>query len=305
MENEVSARITPHRSEISEAMEAYVVRRLSVDSGEWRENYQKELRQWRRQLWLRRFRRLSFKLQPSRARVREAYSSRWTRTDYPSPADATAPAHLYDWHAEGLELRSWGIKRIHQRMLWRCMKELRPRSVLEVGFGNGLNLLALSTAFPGVRWAGIELSPVGVARAREMQREPELLPAIAQFCSWPNNAPQAYRNIDFQEGDASRLPFDDRSFDLVFTLVAVAHMEEIRDAAVAELARVSGKWVIMVEPLAEFNREPLRSVCTRAKGFFSLGLRDLKRFGLEPVFVFDDIPQRITRAVGLVLARKL
>jgi SAM-dependent methyltransferase len=239
------------------------------------------------------------------ANARKKYSATWMKKDWPSPGDATAPVRFYDWHAEGLTLGLWGIKRVHQRLLWRCLKELQPGSVLEVGSGNGLNLLALSTAFPGVRWAGVELSPGGVARAQDAQRQPELPPAIASFCSWPNDARQAYRNIDFRESDARRLPFDDRSFDLVFSLLALEQMEEIRDAAVAEVARVSTKWVVMIEPFADFNRDPLRKACTRARGYFSLGLRDLKRFGLEPVFVFDDIPHKITLGAGLVVARKL
>jgi ubiquinone/menaquinone biosynthesis C-methylase UbiE len=215
------------------------------------------------------------------------------------------PVLFYDWKAEGLQLWFWGLKRVHQRLLYRCVNELRPRSVLEVGFGNGLNLLALSTAFPGVRWAGIELTPGGVTRAKEAQREPELPPAITSFCSWPNNAPQAYRDIDFREGDACRIPFDDRSFDLVFSLLALEQMEAIRDVALSEVARVSAKWVVMIEPFEEFNRDPLRRTSTKAKGYLSLSLRDLKRFGLEPVFVFDDIPSKMTLGVGLVVARKL
>jgi SAM-dependent methyltransferase len=195
------------------------------------------------------------------------------------------------------------MKRVHQRLLWRCIGALRPASVLEVGFGNGLNLLALSTAFPGVRWAGVELSTTGVARAKEVQRLAELPREIASFCSWPNEAPQAYRHIDFREGDARQLPFGDCSFDLVFTLLALEQMDAIRDAAISEISRVSSKWLVMIEPFADFNRDPLRRTYARAKGYFSLAVCDLKRFGLTPVFAYDDIPHKITRGAGLVVAR--
>ena len=305
VDSDIGKRIRPDPNEIYEAMEPYLVRRLSVHSDEWREHHQKELKKWWHQLWRRRLQRFGFKVKREQAKVREKYSSGWAKRDWPSPNDARGGVDTYDWRAEGFQARFWGMKRVHQRLLWRCMKELQPSSVLEVGFGNGLNLLALSTAFPGVRWAGIELSPGGVARAKEAQREPELLPAVTSFCSWPNEAPQAYRDIDFRGGDARQLPFENCSFDLVFTLLALEQMEAIRDAAVAELARVSAKWVVMIEPFADFNRDPLRRACTKAKGYFSLGLGDLKRFGLEPVFVFDDIPQKITLGAGLVVTRKL
>jgi SAM-dependent methyltransferase len=213
------------------------------------------------------------------------------------------PVLFYEWQNEALKLSPWGVKRVYQRLLWRCIKQLRPTSVLEIGFGNGLNLLALSTAFPGIRWAGVELSPGGVGRAKEAQREPELPLAISAFCSWPITAPEAYRTIDFQQADAQELPFETRSFDLIFSVLALEQMEAIRDAALSEIARVAAKWVVMIEPFVDFNRDPLRSASTRARGYFSLDISDLGRFGLEPVVVFDDFPKKMTLGVGLVIAR--
>jgi hypothetical protein len=58
------------------------------------------------------------------------------------PWDLSNQAHSYD-------RRSW--KRVYQLLLWRLIKELRPAYALEVGLGSGINLLALSTAFPHVR----------------------------------------------------------------------------------------------------------------------------------------------------------
>jgi ubiquinone/menaquinone biosynthesis C-methylase UbiE len=303
--SEIPERVTPHRTEIADAMKPYLVERLSVHAEEWREHRRRELKAWRRKLWRRRLRQFSFAMARQQAQVRETYSSAWSKLDWPTPGDPKMPVHFYDWHDEGLKAHFWGMKRIHQRLLWRCLGALQPKTVLEVGAGNGLNLLALSTAFPGMRWAGIDLSPMGVTRAKEVQHEPELPPAIPSFCSWKSKDLHAYRGIDFREGDAQHLAFGDRSFDLVFSVLALEQMEAIRDAAVSEVARVSAQWVVMIEPFADFNRDPLRHACTRAKGYFSLRLKDLKRFGLEPTFVFDDIPQKITLGAGLVIARKL
>lgn len=50
VESDIGERIRPHRSEIAEVMDPYLVRRLSVHSEEWREHHQNELRKWRRQL---------------------------------------------------------------------------------------------------------------------------------------------------------------------------------------------------------------------------------------------------------------
>jgi SAM-dependent methyltransferase len=295
--------ITPHRNEISDTMAPYVVQRLSIQSEEWRTDRRKALGEWRRRLWLRRIQSLRFKLKREQTMVREKYSSGWEEKTWPSRSNGRISS--YDWQSDGLKAHFWGIKRVHQRLIWRCVRALRPASVLEVGFGNGLNLLALSTAFPGVRWAGVELSPTGVARAKEAQRQTELPAEIASFCSWPNEAPQAYHAIDFREGDARQLPFDDCSFEMVFTLLALEQMEAIRDLAISEIARVSSRWLVMIEPFADFNRDPLRRTYSRAKGYLSLAISDLKRFGLTPILAFDDIPHKITRGAGLVVATRL
>jgi SAM-dependent methyltransferase len=304
VESGIGDRIMPHRSEISEAMAPYIVARLSVHSREWREHYKKELRKWRLMLWRRRLQHLGFKVKRDQAKLREKYSSSWMKRDWPTLTPSTERVDFYNWHGEGYQARFWGMKRVHQCLLWRCIRELRPAAVLEVGAGIGLNLFALSTAFQGIRWTGVELSPGGVARAKEVQRQSELLSEIASFCSWQNAAPLAYRDVDFREGDARRLPFSDNSFDLVFSVLALEQMEEIRAAALSEIARVSAKWVCMIEPFVDFNRDPLRHACTRAKGYISLSIRELNSFGLEPVVAFDDMPQKITRGAGLVVSRK-
>jgi SAM-dependent methyltransferase len=302
--DDISEQIRLDPSEVYELMAPYLKSRLSIHSEEWSTHHRRELKKWRRALWRRRMKQFGFGYKRDQARVRERYSSSWRNREWPSPVSLTSSVDSYDWHTEGLKAKVGGLKRVHQRLLWRCIEVLRPQSVLEVGCGNGINLLALSTGFPNVRWTGIELSLGGVARAKEAQREAELLSEIAAFCSWPNEAPEAYREIDFREGDARHLPFDSGSFDLVFTVLALEQMEAIRDVAVSEVARVVQKWVAMIEPFADFNRDPLRYASTKTKGFFSLGVGDLRRFGLEPVCVFTDMPQKITRGAGLVVARK-
>jgi SAM-dependent methyltransferase len=302
-DGQIGARIVPTSSEIAAAIEPYVLRRVPVASAEWRGLYGQELKDWRRRLWRRRWKAFSLKSARPQKVVREKYSKGWQKQVWPSPALEDAPVRICRWHDEGLFVRLGGTKRVHEMLLARTLKELRPRSVLEVGCGNGLNLLALSTGFPGVRWAGLELAPAGVAKAKAAQQEPTLPAKIAAFCSWPNVAPDAYREIDFREGDARKLPFADRSFDVVFSALALEQMEAIRDAAVAEMARVAAKWVVFVEPFADFNRDPVRHAYTRAKGYFSLTVGELTRFGLEPVAVFDDMPHKITIGYGLVVAR--
>jgi SAM-dependent methyltransferase len=90
------------------------------------------------------------------------------------------------------------------------------QNVLDVGCGTGV--AAITAARVGARVRGIDLTPELLERARE-------------------NARIANVEIDFREGDAEALPFDDVTFDVVFS--HFGHMFAPRpDVAMAEMLRV-------------------------------------------------------------------
>ncbi len=90
------------------------------------------------------------------------------------------------------------------------------QNVLDVGCGTGV--AAITAARVGARVRGIDLTPELFERARE-------------------NARIANVEIDFREGDAEALPFDDVTFDVV--LSHFGHMFAPRpDVAMAEMLRV-------------------------------------------------------------------
>src|SRR3546814_1611451 len=76
------------------------------------------------------------------------------------------------WRGEGLHVRTHGTKRVHLLLLARVLQALRPETVLEVGAGNGLNVLVLAALFPDIRFTSVELTEAGVAKARAAQVEP-------------------------------------------------------------------------------------------------------------------------------------
>ncbi|RAL22769.1 class I SAM-dependent methyltransferase [Lujinxingia litoralis] len=86
----------------------------------------------------------------------------------------------------------------------------RGKDCLEVGCGTGLILERVSRV--ARRAAGIDLSPGMLEQARA-------------------------RGLEVSEGCATELPFEDASFDVVYSFKVLAHVEDIRKA-VAEAARV-------------------------------------------------------------------
>ncbi len=95
------------------------------------------------------------------------------------------------------------------------------RRALEVGCGTGLILQRVAAVASQAK--GIDISPGMLAKARE-------------------------RGLDVCEGLATKLPFDDASFDLVYSFKVLAHVPEIREA-LTEMARVCAPGGVV---LAEF-----------------------------------------------------
>lgn len=93
--------------------------------------------------------------------------------------------------------------------------------LLEVGCGSGYYSEVLGTLLPGgVKYTGIDYSEAMIARARAHY------PAAA-----------------FEVGDATRLPYADGAFDIVFNGVSLMHIVEY-PAAIREAARVAAHYCI-------------------------------------------------------------
>jgi ubiquinone/menaquinone biosynthesis C-methylase UbiE len=131
---------------------------------------------------------------------------------------------------------------------------IRGKDVLDVGFGSGFSLQLFAEA--GANVTGVDLTPWAVATTR------------ARLHAFGLEA-------DVDEGDAEQLPFEDESFDLVFSWGVIHHSSDM-DKALRELVRVcraGGRVVIMV-----YNRRSLFYVFYR---LFQRFLPLARRFGLH------------------------
>lgn len=95
-------------------------------------------------------------------------------------------------------------------------------SVLDVGAGVGTDLLAIKSKAPGVRVVGIE--PVEEMRAMGRAR--------------------GLGSLELVDGDVTRLPFPDKSFDCVCAFAVLHHVRD-HSAAVREMIRVARKAVFI------------------------------------------------------------
>ena len=108
-----------------------------------------------------------------------------------------------------LERRQAQIELIEELLLWAdCTPENPPQNIIDVGCGIGGSTLHLAQKFDA--WAtGITLSPVQASRAKERAAE--------AGCD---------DLVSFTVANALDMPFEDNSFDLVWSLESGEHMPD-------------------------------------------------------------------------------
>lgn len=235
--------------------------------------------------------------------VRSSYEETYAKLPFSvthAPPSSEPKPTLATYGDEGLVLRRRALVRTHLVAMARAIEAFQPRRVLEVGAGPGTNMFVLSTRFPNVEFVGIELTEEGVAQGNRVISEPELPKLIDDYCPWDDLDRQAYRRVELRQGDATKLPFEAGSFDLVFTRQALEQMESVREPALSEISRVASENLLFCEPFADFQTSPLRRRYIAAKDYFSLRSDELPRFGIRPTHVVGEFPQNVVMGVGLV-----
>lgn len=108
----------------------------------------------------------------------------------------------------------------------------QTKDVLEIGCGNGYTLNILSPEFPAYKFTGLDFSEdlLEIARQRKL-------------------------NVEFEQGDARKLRFDDNSFDVIYTercIINLLNWEE-QQLALNEMHRVlrKGGFILFMESFTE------------------------------------------------------
>lgn len=294
------------QQEISRLFAPFVLERYAPGDPAWDAEMRRRGAKYRRRYWRRRLLGWLPRWQRRGDTVKAEYSKAWSSIDYGQYDPARTPPRPspWTWRGEHYTASDLGGTRVRQLLLVRMVERLRPRRVLEVGCGNGVNLMLLAGRFPDIAFAGADLTREGPRAARGLQREPELPAPMQAYAPLPLADPAAFARVSFVQADASRLPFADGSFDLVVTILALEQMERVREAALGEIARVTRRHTLMIEPFAELNERGGRLHYTVSRDYFRGRIDDLPRYGLAPVLSLDDFPQEAFLGACLVLAEK-
>ncbi len=180
---------------------------------------------------------------PARSRIEEG-ARRSSSREAEGHAGEVGPQAYDDWRTTSLGTITETLER---RLILRLTGELGGCSVLDVGSGDG----ALALAF----WQNGAASVIGC------DADPRMI-ARANAEALGQKAP-----VDYLLARAERLPFQDRSFDIVSIITVLAFVPE-PDLAISEIARVlkpGGRLVI-----GDLGKWSLWAASRRIRGWLGL-----------------------------------
>ena len=148
--------------------------------------------------------------------------------------------------------------------LKKSFPRLKKANVIDIGCGDGFALKFLRKNF-NYDFTGFDISPDTIRFAKKLNP-----------------------NVKFIQGDIHKMPFDNRSFDIVVNLQVLEHLEN-PEKAINEMKRVSKRYCVLSVP-----REPFFRLANVAR------LKYLKTFGNYP----DHIWQWSKRDFETILKKK-
>jgi SAM-dependent methyltransferase len=238
--------------------------------------------------------------------IKNSYGPKWAEIGYVNYDTEKQQSNYTPWLWDGRPIMAstYGSARYRHLLIAAVIEKLKPRSVLEVGCGNGINLMLLANRFPDITFAGIDLTDSGPRQFKEMQARGSLTNNLLAYAPLPPRDPKGYLKVDMRQGSAESIDFADGSFDLVYSVLALEQMEHIRRRALSEMARVSGQWALMIEPFRDVNPYLWPRLNVVRLDYFQGRICELPAVGLEPVFATDDFPQEALLRACMTLSRK-
>ena len=197
----------------------------------------------------------------------------------------------------------YSIKRVQLVHLLDAARAIKAKSVLELGFGSGLNLVSLAILDPELDLTGIEFTYGGGTLARELAASPP--PELLQFLgvrSISSDQRAALSRIRFIHASATDVPLRDKSFDLVFTNQVLEQMgwRKQYKRALAEARRLSRSRAVFIECFHECNHGPQRFYLSY-KDYFRDRWKRFGDYGLTPVSFSEDVPMKFLYQAGVLV----
>tara|TARA_Y100000389_G_scaffold189316_1_gene212914 strand:+ start:4629 stop:5459 length:831 start_codon:yes stop_codon:yes gene_type:complete len=172
---------------------------------------------------------------------------------------------------------------IFQSLISEQIDLKKPKSIIEIGCGMGINLLYFAEKYPNIKFTGIDISKVGIQRCNEKNK---------------------FSNLSFVIGNAKYMSFKSNTFDMSYTTLALEQMNEIKKDVIDNISKITKNNVIFIEPFMNNNKNFLNYVHHKNSDYFDYEYKDLKKHNFIIESIDDKFPQRLGLTASCVLLTK-
>lgn len=242
------------------------------------------------------------------AMITREYSSRWK--------DSTRDLMLtnskrYDAILDGKYASVFGYDFIKKHILTvsSYITKIKPASVLELGSGNGINIICLAVLHPDIKITGVELMKSGVNASEYLLLNPpvEIISYITGYDHETilSRLQGADTRVEFIEGDITRLAsFSGASFDFLFSVFVLEQLPSRYPDAFLEAYRVAKNYALFIEAFREVQFNIFERIYLWCRDYFRQPVSVLSMAG----FTVDEFRaleiRKMTHGGGIALVRK-
>ena len=174
------------------------------------------------------------------------------------------------------------------------LRSFQPETVLELGSGIGINILALAVLNPDIKsLKGIELTEQGVRQAQTLLKNPPMK-ALIYLTELPEKTIRerlAHRDIEFVQGSILKLPWPEESFDFVFSAWVMEQIPRDYLHAFSEARRAlrSEGHALFIEEFIEAQENIFQRLHLQNVDYFRASYSEVEKAGLT-VLRFEPLP---------------
>ena len=146
--------------------------------------------------------------------------------------------------------------------------------ILEIGSGNGFNLISLAAQFPDREFIGLELTEAGVLASVKAMKDTRTVTNLCDFVFGSNNkySGEPLKNIKFIQEDVTRLNPKAFSTDLILSVLAQEQMEQVYEEFKSAIKKMKDTDFLFFEPYLDFNSAHQSSILKTKKYLYRASL---------------------------------
>ncbi|OGF82212.1 hypothetical protein A3B18_02745 [Candidatus Giovannonibacteria bacterium RIFCSPLOWO2_01_FULL_46_13] len=223
------------------------------------------------------------KIKRDRAQVLSDYEPSWKR----AKGDVLKKNYKYRpmfFNGKPVMLRRIDYMKFSLEKLSEEISKIKAESVLELGSGDGFVTLAMAVMHPEVKiFRGIDLTESGIETATHNLSNPpiEALSFVSGLDAEVVRERISGRDIKFVRGDMLSLPFEENSFDTVFSRLAIEQIPDSYPSVFKEARRVAKIRAVFLEEFLEAQKNIFQRMHLKNRDFFRASFKEVERAGFK------------------------